>query len=347
MGNPATNKGDDLGFALRSTNNGEMRVGWSAVTNTGNMVVWAGGFGLYPLVLYLLYTGRYQAAATLVAVMVFMFNVDLGTQQSIADFFYSGSMYMSRNSSINFEDTSFLAKGAKPTFLAVHPHGCFSLGYRLATVCPEWASSANPITKVVASTLMMQPIASFIFRHQAGGCYPADKQSFQTAMKSGKHIAFLPGGFPEATISSRVADRVWTASSGFVYYALKYGYSITPVYCFGEKCGYHNIQGFWKQRVKLALKGIPTIACFGQWWAPWLPLTLGEDEGVHVVHGSPIACPELQEPGKPTKEEVEAFRQRYEVALCDLYYRNAPKFYKEGTYEPELEVWSRDCPDSK
>ena len=50
---------------------------------------------------------------------------------------------------------------------------------------------------------------------------------------------------------------------------------------------------------------------------------------------------------KATKEEVEAYRAKYEVALCDLYFRNAPKFYQEGTYEPELEVWPRDCPDYK
>ena len=112
---------------------------------------------------------------------------------------------------------------------------------------------------------------------------------------------------------------MWTAKSGFVYYALKYGYSITPLYNFGEKSGYSNFQGFWKIRAWLASFGVASILFWGKWYAPWLPRTYGEDEGIHVVFGPPIQPPAIQEPGKPTREEVETFRKMYDYINTPHY----------------------------
>ena len=336
----------NMGFVLRRTSNGEIKPLQSIISNTGNLLVWVGGFYMYPLILWAFYFGFYKTGAVALAFTICGLRLYVGHIKWITDFFFAGSFYMSKNSSINFEDDSFLKEGSTPTILAVHPHGCYSIGYRVVFICPEWEASVRPIAKVLSTALMNQPIASFIFRHgSVTSCYKSDKNTFRELLESKKHVSLLPGGFEEATITSTTADRACTDKTGFVYYALKYGYSLTPVYCFNEKRGYHNLQGFWNFRLWLASYGLPTIACVGKWWAPWLPLTLFEDEGVHVVHGKPLPCPTITTPGKPTKQEVEAYRARYEVALGDLYFRNAPKFYKEGTYDPELEIWPRDCPD--
>ena len=94
----------------------------------------------------------------------------------------------------------------------------------------------------------------------------------------------------------------------------------------------------------LASIGIASATPFGKWWAPLLPLNLWGDEGLHVVHGKPIPCPQLKQPGNPSKQEVDDHQKEVEDALADLYRRNAPKFYKEGTYNAELEMWPRDAP---
>ena len=64
---------------------------------------------------------------------------------------------------------------------------------------------------------------------------PADKASFQRLLREGKPLALIPGGFEEATITSDRADRVYLKDrKGFAKYALQNGYSVVPVYAFGE-----------------------------------------------------------------------------------------------------------------
>lgn len=45
----------------------------------------------------------------------------------------------------------------------------------------------------------------------------------------------LPGGFEEATLTTRTENRVYLKRrKGFIKYALKYGTTIYPVFVFGE-----------------------------------------------------------------------------------------------------------------
>lgn len=54
-------------------------------------------------------------------------------------------------------------------------------------------------------------------------------------MKKGNNVALLPGGFEEATISSKKENKVFIKSrKGFIKYAMRYGYKVYPTFIFGE-----------------------------------------------------------------------------------------------------------------
>ena len=69
--------------------------------------------------------------------------------------------------------------------------------------------------------------------------------------EKGENLALSPGGFEEATITGRL-DRVYIKKrTGFIKLCLKYGYSVVPVYVFGENRLFSNVQGWWKLRLWL------------------------------------------------------------------------------------------------
>jgi len=54
-------------------------------------------------------------------------------------------------------------------------------------------------------------------------------------MNNGRNIAIIPGGFEEATLTSTTSTSVYIKNrKGFIKYAIKHGYSVFPLYTFGE-----------------------------------------------------------------------------------------------------------------
>ncbi|EER14229.1 diacylglycerol o-acyltransferase, putative [Perkinsus marinus ATCC 50983] len=76
------------------------------------------------------------------------------------------------------------------------------------------------------------------------------RKEFKQLLESGKSCVLITGGFHEATITCPGTDRIYLNNSrkGFVRYALREGYSLTPVYGFGETDTFSNVQGMWAFR---------------------------------------------------------------------------------------------------
>lgn len=77
-------------------------------------------------------------------------------------------------------------------------------------------------------------------------------------MKKGSDIAILPGGFEEATLYRYNRHRIYIKKrTGFIKYALQYGYYIIPTYTFGEELNYYNFTKFYSLRLFLNRYQIP------------------------------------------------------------------------------------------
>lgn len=140
---------------------------------------------------------------------------------------------------------------------------------------------------------------------------------------------------PEATLTSTQHDRVFVKKrTGFIRLCLKHGFCVRPVYVFGEKGLYYNVQGFFPARLALNRYGLPAIAFWGSLLCPLMP-KMSVD--VRIVVGAPLALPRIDE---PTKEDVKKWHDAYIAALTKLF-----EDHKEAAYGPEqakvakLEVW--------
>ena len=154
-------------------------------------------------------------------------------------------------------------------------------------------------------------------------------------MKSGEDLALPPGGFEEASLTCLTKDIVFIKKrTGFVRLCLQYGIAIRPVYVFGERSCYWNIQGLFKARIKLNRYGIPTIFAWGNPIIPLLPKHTAE---VYIAVGSPILLPKIE---KPTKEDVTKWHKKYIDSLTRLFEEHKEHAYGAETAKTlKLEVW--------
>ncbi|KAJ8605216.1 hypothetical protein CTAYLR_000456 [Chrysophaeum taylorii] len=217
----------------------------------------------------------------------------------------------------------------KRTMFCYAPHGVVSLGYNVNGV---WARELEPydVTWFVSTTFFVLPVISHIVGWR-GSMSSASGQNLEKRMRTGRNLAIIPGGFEEATICARGQERVFLKRrKGFVKYALRHGYSLCPVYTFGESEAYWTFPYLIKPRLWLNRFKIPGVAFFGHPVAPLLPRRGGE---LITVVGDPIVLPTIP---NPTSADVDKWHATYVDALRKLFEANKSR---AGYADRELVVF--------
>jgi hypothetical protein len=231
--------------------------------------------------------------------------------------------------SITYEDNAAPpAHGtAPPRLYAVHPHGIFSLGFFSLASCAQMARAR---TFFCFSPFLYYSPFFRLFTRMLGYPGRADKEFMTDLMRRGQHQALIPGGFEEATLTSGDAvDRVYIKQrAGFLKYCVQHGVDVCPVYAFGEKGLWGNVQGMWKPRLALNALGLPAIVPFGL-----CGTILPRRRPLHVVVGAPIS---FSKAPNPSAADVAAAHEQYIAALVALYDRHKAAFEEQPG---ELEVW--------
>ena len=159
----------------------------------------------------------------------------------------------------------------------------------------------------------------------------ATRPVVKAAMATGESLALLPGGFHEAVICARGAERVYVKRRrGFVKYCLQHGYRICPVYTFGESDCYRTFGALLRPRLWLADRNIPAAAMFGNPLCPVLPIA---ETALHTFVGRPLELPAIAE---PTAEDVALWHGRYVAALQALFDEHKAE---AGKPDAVLEIW--------
>jgi len=150
-----------------------------------------------------------------------------------------------------------------------------------------------------------------------GGCETLNKKSIQKALGTNRNVAFLPGGFEDATMMEYGKNSTVIAKrQGFIKYGLQNGTRVHPVYTFGETDTFYTFTGLQKLRLWISSKGIPAVAFIG---FPFFPLFPRTDAKVLTYVGKPIQLPKIEE---PTKEDVKKWHTTYCEALIKLFEDN-------------------------
>ena len=229
------------------------------------------------------------------------------------------------------------------TFYAVHPHGIYCMGWSILFLHPLMEKVKFCFSPVLYTSPFFRLLTEI-----TGNPGSADKSSLMKFMMSSStsdtstknnmknsSVALPPGGFEEATISSTTQDRVFIKKrTGFIKLCLKYGYSVSPVYVFGENELFYNAQGLWGTRFKLNRFGFPAILPFGNIFLPFLLPRY--KKSLHIVVGKPLSLPHIP---NPTLEQIQHHHQQYQTALQNLFKTHAPRFTSTITGSKQLEIW--------
>lgn len=222
-------------------------------------------------------------------------------------------------------------KSIKPgkVMYAVHPHGVLTAGWTWNMFFnDEFHKLTGRVGFLLDEGLRLK---SPTFRLMCDWCESdeqwagaATRKVMLDAMAEGKSsLALLPGGFQEATLCAKGKDRVYVKGrAGFVKYCLMHGYSITPVYTFGESDTYSCFSYLLKARLALAKRNIPAAAMFGCWWCPFMPLPSAE---LLTYVGEPIVLPTDKEPNKELIAKYHGMYVNALVALFDKHKADAGK----------------------
>mmetsp|Transcript_67133 Transcript_67133/g.212493 ORF Transcript_67133/g.212493 Transcript_67133/m.212493 type:complete len:336 (+) Transcript_67133:1643-2650(+) len=182
--------------------------------------------------------------------------------------------------------------GASKLF-AFHPHGILCVGWTVAW-CMEVMRKAD-VTWLTADILFRLPVISDMLTWFA--CEGASKGTITRRMREGANLAILPGGFDEAALFKRGEHRVFIKErKGFVKYALQHGYTLHPVYCFGDELSFYTFNGLERLRMWVASFKIPCVIFWG--YAGFMPDPSLE---ITVVVGKGIELPKIPQPTQGEK----------------------------------------------
>lgn len=180
------------------------------------------------------------------------------------------------------------------------------------------------MSRLVADSLTIVPFMSDCCAWI--GARSAKKEVMLNLMEKGRNVALLPGGFEEASLYKRNRHKVFLKErKGFIKYALQYGYSVIPVYCFGEEKTYweKNIAStswrLWLNRFK-----IPASLFVGKFLL-FLP---DNDIDINVVIGKAVAFPQID---NPTKDDVDKYHGEFVNALSGLFDKYKGKYADSGS----------------
>uniref|UniRef100_A0A0G4F961 Acyltransferase n=1 Tax=Chromera velia CCMP2878 TaxID=1169474 RepID=A0A0G4F961_9ALVE len=214
------------------------------------------------------------------------------------------------------------------TVYLCHPHGIFCDGLQLFGLCTD---ARKHLRFAMSEVLLWAPLFRLLFCLLAKPM-GVSKASVLRTMREGHSFAIAAGGFEEATLTCLHKDRVFVSKrKGIFKYALENGYSVVPVYAFGESECFLNPQGMWGFRFWLNSLGVPAVMPAGNPWLPLLPRI--SPEGLHVVIGQRLSAGQIAE---PKTEDIDSFHQRFVDELKKLYERHRGLVGKEGV---DLEVW--------
>jgi len=241
---------------------------------------------------------------------------------SFSDFVSSGIESWFKQFSIQYEHTHnpelIPVASRRPTIYCYHPHGLFSIGAGL--LAANLARRGEKVAIVASSHMRwFNPVAKLLLDMAGIELIGASPKDVQNAMKRGtQSLILVIGGYEEAVMTQDGAERLHLKDRmGFVKYAMRYNYTLTPVYAYGENDLYKCVniaEGF---RKLLAQWKVPIAAFYGHPSMPLLPRKT--DEGLRIVVGEPMKV--LHHPNPPI-QELRQSHEWYVEALMKLYYRN-------------------------
>jgi 2-acylglycerol O-acyltransferase 2 len=205
------------------------------------------------------------------------------------------------------------------TLFAFHPHGILTSGFSLNGCWNKrFRELAGTDTQFLVDKVLRRdnPVFKTVCDLHGGlGCL--NKTDLLKMMGRQQNVAFLPGGFEDATLMAFGKERTAIKKrTGFIKYALQNGYRVQPCYTFGESCTHYTYTGALDFRLWLNKFGIPAVAMFG--W-PFCPIMPRPEARILTYVGKALELPKIAE---PSREDVAKWHAKYCDALVEVFEKN-------------------------
>ena len=272
----------------------------------------------FPLTLYLL-LAKGDATLLIVLLIYYSYRFIFPTKEwaFVRNMYRCGAKYFYPQQ-VLFDGFKELSPNTK-ALICMHPHGILTVSWALASTDPVLAH-ANIKWLVTEALIRLPFISDFL---SWNGCAPASKDYMSARMSKGANLALLPGGFEEATLYKRNAYRIFIKKrTGFIVYALRYGYKIHPAFAFGEEKCYWALGGCEKFRLWLNQYKFPAVAFVGK-----LGIVPGWDQPLVTVIGPAVQLPQI---AKPTDADIQKYHQIYVKALVELFEKHKGHYAEPG-----------------
>ena len=207
------------------------------------------------------------------------------------------------------------ANAVQRTMYCYHPHGLFSIG--AALLAADLIRRGEKVAFVTSSHMRwFNPLAKIMMDLAGIEIVGATATEVQAAMRKGERsLILVPGGYEEAVFTQKGFERLFLKTRlGFVKYAMRYGYTLTPVYAYGENDLYACISIASRLRDWFAAYKIPLMVFYGHSAMPLMP----NRTPLKIIVGEPVVVRRIQEPSSPQLHDAHT---KYVETLSDLYYR--------------------------
>lgn len=205
----------------------------------------------------------------------------------------------------------------KKSIYCYHPHGLFSLG--AVFLAADLIRRGEKVAFVTSSHMRwFNPFAKLMMDIAGIEIVGATPKEVQAAMLKGdRSLILVPGGYEEAVFTQNGLERLFLKNRlGFVKYAMRYGYSLTPVYAFGENELYTCFSIGSRIRDWLAKFKIPIALFYGHPVMPLMPLR----GSLRIAVGEPLT---VLEDVNPSLDDLRRTHAMYLQRLSELYYTNS------------------------
>jgi 2-acylglycerol O-acyltransferase 2 len=247
--------------------------------------------------------------------------IDFPYMSSFTDLVSSGIESWFKKFSIEFEpkyhERTDKHDSDRPTIYCYHPHGLFSIGAGLFAV--NLVRRGEKVALVTSTHMRwFNPLLKLLLDLAGIILVGSSPQEVQAVMKEGTHsLILVVGGYEEAVMTQDGFERMYIKNRlGFVKYAMRYNYTLTPVYAFGENDLYKCISFAGEFRKWLVRYKIPIVLFYGDASMPLLPRRT--NDGLRIVVGDPVP---VIVSSQPKINELRECHEWYLEALMSLYYR--------------------------
>jgi len=214
-----------------------------------------------------------------------------------------------------------------------HPHGvyCFGLFAVILRRSSGWGAlfpGQRSCLVGVANVMFGVPWFGMILSWM--GMIPADQKSCDLAVNAHHNLAIIPGGIAEMTLyhgddgastppGSSISTLFLSKRQGFIRLAMKHGYTIVPVYSFGEDRVFRRYSWARDWRIYLSRRFRIALELFRGRWFTLMPFRVP----LRVVVGPPIA---VRHTAEPTEAEVNEALAKYIAAVRELFEQHKTQY---------------------